>query len=168
MTKNKLEKLKLQRFDARTAAYTFQAQHPETRLSADRSVADRKLVRQCDRLWAKFHKLDRKLYRYEQKRWLKKWRKMFVEPYSMFDVIPTAMNSLVQRFAEYWDHGYNVHIVDEGNEITTSITEAQRLADEMIDGMVELEVGEITFEEYQERLIKFFTHVAKHCWNWGD
>ena len=168
MTKNKFERLKLQWFDARSEAYDFQVKHPETRLSADRSTVDPKLVRKCDRLWARFHKLDRKLYRYEQKQWKKKWNKMWVEAYGMFDVIPTAMNSLVCRFAEYWDHGYNVHIVDEDSRIAASVTEAKRLADEVMDGIVQLEMDEITFEEYQFRLLKFFTYVAQHCWDWGD
>lgn len=168
MTKNKFEKLKLQWFDARTEAYGFQEQHPETRLSADRSTVDPKLVRKCDRLWARFHKLDYKLYRYEQKQWEKKWKKMWVEPYGMFDVIPAAMNSLVRRFADYWEHGYNVHTADEDNHIAASAAEAQRLGDDAIEGVIQLEIGEISFEEYQAKLTKFFTYIAQHCWEWGD
>lgn len=169
MTKKKYAKLQAQWKVTRSAAYSFQQAHPEACLSANREKADPKIVRKCDRLWRRYHKIDKQLYRYEQKCWLKEWRRTFVEPYGMFATLPVIVNMLVQRFAEYWQHGYNVHIVDEDNKIAASSTEAARLGREAIQAANSFfEDDPITFEEYQKRLLTFFQYVAQHCWDWGD
>lgn len=125
-----------------------------------------------ERAWRRFHRIDQALYRAEQKEWDKEFLKISRHPYGAFVTIPQIMCSLVERSHTYWKHGYNVHIVDEGNRIHDSVRTAYVLSQRVYDAYMTMVyhpgIVPNDFEDYQATLKEFFNFVADHCWDWGD
>lgn len=121
---------------------------------------------ECKAAWKRFFRVDKKLYRHDQREFMKRWKQLSVEPYGMFDTIPSALKLLVERFDEYWRHGYNIHIVDTDQHIGKSAAEAVKLGDKV--SPEDLYNGVVSFEEYRAALAEFLNYVADHCWDWGD
>lgn len=126
--------------------------------------------KKTDKAWAKFHRLDRQLYRYQQKRWEKEWLPYVQNwhPYGAFLAVPMTLIMMVERCNLYWQEGFNVHVIkEEVMPIRESVTKAYEMAHqlrEMLDSGTYLD----DYAAYRKLIQDFFTYVGSVCDDWGD
>ena len=152
----------------------------------DVAIAGQLENRDMSDAWDRFHKFDRKLYRYEQKRWNKEWKKAVKDfaPYGAFASIPEILCTMVKRCAEYWGNGYNVWVVeDEVKPIREAVLHAKSLVDKLETcdyfGGLPMASHHGSYEDYMANvkdahkeylaiLVELFNFVGAHCDDWCD
>lgn len=136
----------------------------------------------CKKCWKHYNKYDKKLYRYEQKQWQKRFVKLAKEwqPYSAYYYIPAVMEEMLKRCNDYWQHRYNVHVADEETDkIRVQLNEIMRVLEKQAANNEKLTNTRLDTHEgralhrflYQENRdldVDLFSHVALYMDDWCD
>ena len=119
------------------------------------------------KIWRRFWYFDKKIYRYEQKQWIKQIiaHVKEAEPYGAFYWIPQIFIDMIKRAYEYWNNGYNVHVANPwASSIREQVTHAWQLAQDCMSSE-----NYIIQDEFDPaKLVELFTYVAQHINEWSD